>query len=202
MTAKWKGIVGRAFTADEFADYCAELRTEERSWHPELIVVHNTQIPSLADWHNVPGAHRMAGLQSYYRDEMHWSAGPHLFVADDVIWIFTPLTTPGVHSPSWNAVSWGVETVGDYEREELPESVFNNLVSALVSLHRLGGFLEPTIRFHREDPRTTHHGCPGRNLDKAALVERIAAELDGFDDPSSDNPALADLAGLPENDER
>ena len=24
--------------------------------------------------------------------------GPHLFVADDLIWVFTPLPTPGIHS--------------------------------------------------------------------------------------------------------
>lgn len=61
----------------------------------------------------------MQNLQSYYRDTMKWSGGPHLFVADDLVWAFTPLTVPGVHSPSWNNVSWGVELVGDYSTEQI-----------------------------------------------------------------------------------
>ena len=44
----------------------------------------------------------MRNLEAYYRDEQDWSAGPHLFVADDLIWVFTPLRTSWVHSPSWD----------------------------------------------------------------------------------------------------
>jgi hypothetical protein len=50
-----------------------------------------------------------------------WSAGPHLFIADHLIWVFTALGTRGVHSPSWNAI-WWVELVGDYSTEDLSVS--------------------------------------------------------------------------------
>src|SRR5215467_4483890 len=113
----WKGIVGQGFTAADFQSYAAGIQLE--SWVPQFVVVHNTQIPKLSDWHKKPGEQHMQELQHYYRDQMHWSGGPHLFVADDLIWVFTPLTVPGVHSPSWNAISWGVELIGDYDVEPL-----------------------------------------------------------------------------------
>ncbi|HEV2715317.1 MAG TPA: hypothetical protein VGU64_08645, partial [Terriglobales bacterium] len=74
---------------------------------------------TFADWHKHSGEERMRALERYYRDENHWSGGPHLFVADDLMWVFTPLNVPGVHSPSWNRVAWGVELVGDYDKEPL-----------------------------------------------------------------------------------
>src|SRR6266851_1193049 len=109
--AQWKGIVGHGFTPEEFDHYVASLIFG--AWRPQFVVLHNTASPRLSQWHSVPGVQRMRGLETYYRDTQGWSAGPHLFVADDLIWVFTPLTTSGVHAPSWNHVSWGVEMVGD-----------------------------------------------------------------------------------------
>jgi hypothetical protein len=108
----WKGIVGKGFTAGQFEDYAQGVQLT--AWRPQFVVLHNTYIPKLADWHKTPGEQRMLNLRAYYRDTRHWSAGPHLFIADDLIWVFTRLNTPGLHTPSWNAISWGVELVGDY----------------------------------------------------------------------------------------
>ena len=78
----WKGIVGKGFAADDFVAYVQTVSLT--NWYPQFVVVHNTCIPKLADWHKVPGLTRMSNLQSYYRDTQHWSGGPHLFVADDL----------------------------------------------------------------------------------------------------------------------
>jgi len=99
------------------------------------VVLHNTGAPKLADWHRVAGSVRMRNLESFYRDTQQWSAGPHLFVADDVIWVFTPLNVSGVHSPSWNSISWGVEMVGDYATEDFGPAVKGNAINALAILH-------------------------------------------------------------------
>ena len=171
----WKGIVGRGFTKEDFRTYVDTL--DFSVWTPQFAVLHNTQIPRLDQWHDVPGDRRMLGLQSYYRDEQKWSGGPHLFVADDLIWVFTPLTVPGVHSPSWNEVAWGVETVGDYDTEELPQSVFENVIAALSTLYKAVGLNAKTLRFHKEDPATTHRGCPGKNLVKQDVVDALAITL-------------------------
>ena len=79
----WKGIVGTGFARDEFANYIASIHLG--AWRPQFVVLHNTAVPKLADWHKVSGEQRMKNLESYYRDTQRWSAGPHLFVADDRI---------------------------------------------------------------------------------------------------------------------
>jgi hypothetical protein len=110
----WKPIVARGFTAPEFESYVEDLKMA--SWRPSFVVVHNTSAPSAAlyrQWQaraGWTGEQWLRNLESYYRG-LGWSGGPHLFVAVDKIWAFTPLTVPGTHSPAWNSRTWGVETV-------------------------------------------------------------------------------------------
>jgi N-acetylmuramoyl-L-alanine amidase len=197
----WKGIVGQGFTAVDFSSYIATLTFT--SWRPQFVVLHNTFDPTLAHWHDAPGEARMRNLQSYYRDTMGWSAGPHLFVADDLIWVFTPLTTSGIHSPSWNPISWGVEMVGDYSTEPFGPAVRDNAVSALAALHQLVGLDPNTLHFHKEDLKTTHKDCPGKNVVKAdmiqAIIDKIAANNPGEHSPDSSaadvNADAADTGG-------
>ena len=191
----WKGIVGDGFTPEQFENYIATVSFD--SWRPQFIVLHNTAVPTLGQWHDAPGEQRMRSLEHYYRDIQHWSAGPHLFVADDLIWVFTPLNVPGVHSPSWNAISWGVEMVGDYTVEELSDPVRINVVSAVSSLHALMGMDPNALRFHKEDPRTTHN-CPGQQIIKTEviswIVERMSEVHSG--DHAPGNAVLVQALGI------
>ena len=173
--ADWKGIVGKGFTANSFKTYVNGLALE--TWKPSFIVLHNTSVPTVADWVKVAGEQRMKNLEHYYRDEQKWSAGPHLFVAPDKIWVFTPLTTSGVHSPSWNAVSWGIEMVGDYQKEALNVDVMNNTVAAIAALSKFGSLDPSTLRLHKEDPKTTHKTCPGKNVVKQDVINAVSAKL-------------------------
>jgi hypothetical protein len=170
---KWKGIVGQRFTPGEFHHYLTGLTFD--AWKPKFIVVHNTQIPTLAQW---AGRSSIVGLENYYRDNQKWSGGPHLFIEPGGIWVFTPLTVPGVHSPSWNNVAWGVEIVGDFDHETFGDDQKQNVLEALASMHARMGWLEPNIRLHKEDPKTTHTGCPGRNIVKVELEAGIQTLLD------------------------
>ena len=172
---RWKGVVAAPFSAAAFEDYVRELKLGD--WRPQFVVLHNTQIPTLGEWRSSAGAEHMKALVEYYRDLQGWSAGPHLFVAEDFIWVFTPLNTPGVHSPSWNAVSWGVELVGDYDHEELPDALRANAVRALAALHELADIDPTTLKLHKEDPKTTHKGCPGTAIDKAGIVALVQATM-------------------------
>jgi hypothetical protein len=175
MSRPWQGVVARGYTADEFKAYVEAIQFKD--WKPEFVVLHNTAVPRFDQWHDVPGARRMAGLVGYYRDDQKWSAGPHLFIADDLIWVFTPLTTHGIHAPSWNEISWGVEMVGDYDHEELSIEVFNNTISALTTLHKKIDKPAQSLRFHKEDPATTHRSCPGHNVDKTEFVQILDVGL-------------------------
>jgi hypothetical protein len=180
LMTRWKGIVGRGFAPAAFASYVAGLSFA--IWRPLFVVLHHTGAPTLEQWLNgPPAAERMLNLQHYYRDELGWSAGPHLFVAPGLTWVFTPLSVPGVHSPSWNRVSWGVEMVGDYSVEAFDTGpgaqVAATTVAALAVLHSRLGLKPATLKFHREDPRTTHRECPGTKLDKADIIARVQAAL-------------------------
>jgi hypothetical protein len=196
----WRGIVGRSFSPADFEKYVATLKF---GWLPKFIVVHNTSAPDLATWQRwqarKPPLTDVAwarNLEVYYRDQQKWSGGPHVFVTPAGILAFTPLTGPGVHSPAWNDCSWGVETVGEFERERFAGAVRDNLVAALAILHAAAG-LSPLpylighrgLHFHKEDPKTTHKACPGRNMVKAELVAAVVAELKKLTESSS--PALA-----------
>jgi N-acetylmuramoyl-L-alanine amidase/Papain family cysteine protease len=189
----WKGIIGKGFRPDDFRQYVGTLAFTD--WRPQFIVVHNTSSPRLSQWHSTPGEQRMRNLESYYRDQLHWSAGPHLFVADDLIWVFTPLTTSGVHSPSWNGISWGVEIVGEFDQEPFGGAIKANAVDALAILHQWRGLDPQMLRFHKEDRLTTHRSCPGRNVDKMDLIlaieNRIASALPG------EHPGAAPATPLP-----
>jgi hypothetical protein len=170
----WKGIVGTAYSAEDFDTYVRSLSWS--GWRPRFIVLHNTAAPSLAQRPNGLTHQNILNLERYYRDEKGWSAGPHLFVDDQQIWVFTPLTTSGVHSPSWNSISLGVEMLGDYEHEAFDSGrglkVRQNAVSAMASLSAVLGLDPASMRLHREDPATTH-ACPGKNVKKLAVIQEV-----------------------------
>jgi hypothetical protein len=168
-------IVGLRFTPEEFEKYVSKLEFPE--WRPSFIVIHNTGSPNLDDWRSIPGETRMRNLANFYATVQGLSGGPHLIVDDKGIWVFNPLDKPGVHSPSWNHVSIGVEMVGDYTREKVDPAVLNNTVRAVAILDAAFKIQANTLKFHSDDPKTTHV-CPGPNLHKEDLIPRIAALLE------------------------
>lgn len=185
----WTPIVGRKFSAADFDTYVRSIKFG--AWRPAFVVVHNTSEPTralYAQWQQrnppVTMERWLENLVGYYRDQEGWSGGPHLFVADDGIGVFTPLTGPGVNTPSWNHISWGVETVGEFETEPFDGAVRDNLISALASLHAVLG-ADPAdfklgvrgLHFHKEDKGTTHQSCPGRHMVKADLVAAVVARM-------------------------
>jgi hypothetical protein len=173
----WKGIVDRSFGVEGFDAYCRSLQWP--NWRPSFVVLHNTFNPTLAMRPNGLTQQNIMNSQSYYRDHRHWSAGPHLFVDDRQIWVFTPLTVPGVHSPSWNGVSLGVEMLGDYQKEAFDGGrgldVRRNAVAAIAILSEVLALDPDGMRLHREDPKTTHKECPGDNVSKPEFIADVKA---------------------------
>ncbi len=170
----WKSIVGLSFTAEEFESYCHSLQWT--SWRPSFIVLHNTASPNLAQRPGGFTKKHIQNLQSFYRDTQKWSAGPHLFIDDLQIWVFTPLTMSGVHSPSWNKLAIGIEMLGDYAKDSFKTgrglAVRKNAVAAMATISAVLGLDPETIRLHKEDPRTTHD-CPGKNVVKAEVISEV-----------------------------
>lgn len=172
--SRWKGIVGESFTTEAFDAYCHGLKWE--AWRPQFIVLHNTGVPSLAQRPRGFNQGHMRALEAYYRDQQNWSAGPHLFVDDHGVWVFTPLTVSGVHSPSWNKIALGVEMLGTYETEAFDSGrgrkVRANAVAAMATLSAILGLDPHTMRLHREDTATTH-ACPGKNVRKLEVIQEV-----------------------------
>lgn len=180
----WQGIDGRRLSVDAFAKHVAELQFTD--WRPSMVVVHNTANPSLyplaghGSWHGsktTPQQRVNESLVKYYRDQQGWSGGPHLFIDDEGIWLFTPLNKRGTHSPSWNGIAVGIEMVGDYDAEAFSSGpgskVRDQTVAALAALcARFGWDPATKMKLHREDPKTTH-ACPGKNVDKADMIRRV-----------------------------
>jgi hypothetical protein len=170
----WKGIVGKSFSREEFDDYCHELQWT--AWRPSFIVLHNTAAPSLKQRPKGLTRQHITNLESFYRDEQGWKAGPHLFIDDLQIWVFTPLTVSGTHSPSWNKVALGFEMLGDYDAESFDSgrglAARENAVAAIATLSAILGLDPATMRLHREDPLTTH-ACPGKNVRKLEVIQAV-----------------------------
>lgn len=176
--------VKKLFSPPQFEEFVHKLAYPKTpasfGWQPkpEFIVVHNTAEPSLAQWAKLGGLQRIKNLESYYKNDQKWSGGPHLFVAPEGIWLFNALEYPGVHSPSWNRVAFGVEMVGDYDTEDFnaqsgaSATVRAYSVQALAVLSAKFSFDSTSLRLHKEDPKTTHE-CPGKTVHKGDLVQAV-----------------------------
>lgn len=178
-------IVGKKYSIAEFETYCDSLSKQE--W-VKKIVLHNTAIPSLAQR---PGgiltSQHIKNLKSYY-EGLGWSGGPHLFVDATGIWVFNPLNKKGVHSPSFNSNAWGVEMLGDYQKESftsgLGAAVANNAQHAIAMLAQVQNWtnIKDKMILHKEDPNTTHKTCPGKNVDKLEFMNRVNMILNPVDE--------------------
>lgn len=186
----WADFDGKAYTRDEFAARVATLRW--RHWKPSGIALHNTAAPTLAQWAESGPRHdaRIRNLQSYFENKRRWHAGPHLFISRNFINGFSNILKPGVHSRCFNATHIGIEMVGDYGSEEFNSGdgslVRDNTVFAMAHLYRALKFKPSCLVFHKEC-RRDNHDCPGRKVDKAAMIRRVVdtiRTLDGAGPPT------------------
>lgn len=196
------------FNQEEFRKYVAPITWNR--WRPTRIMWHNTAAPSLAQWIKsakddqakglVGGTSRIASLERFFREDNHWTGCPHLFIANDLIWVMNPLTAAGVHSPSFNNSAIGIEMIGDYDTEDDDSGeglrVENNTIFATAILcSALGIDPEPgvtdkhmrrivsgTIFIHKQDWATTHD-CPGKDVaeDHLAMVQSVRDLMAGGD---------------------
>jgi len=170
-------IDGRVMQADQFVQYV--MTKDFGTPPPTMIFLHHTWRPRQEEW---KGYQTILGMKNYYEQqvwtdaagEQHigWNAGPHLFIADDGIWLFTDLDRDGIGVRGYNAGSRHVEMVGDYDNQLPSGATLANTVAALGILHvRLN--LDPrTLLFHRDrGPKT----CPGTAVTKEWIIPQIEA---------------------------
>lgn len=184
-------FVGKCFpTAKEFLDYLDTIQF--KAWTPRYVTMHHTGAPSLKTWRTyahgtrkvpITDARWMANLAGYYGNELGWSAGPHFFFTPDNFCVLSLPEKRGVHAVSFNASSWGVECVGDFDSEIFTPELANRYAEGLACLHlALGISPDPFVfntrglHFHRDDPKTKKT-CPGRGVDKARMIALVKQQM-------------------------
>jgi hypothetical protein len=170
--------VGKVWTRDSFHRYLSGLKRPE--WI-KGVTLHHTGAPSLATRPRGFAAQHIENIANYYKGELGWKSGPHLFIDDDQCFGMTPLTERGVHARSFNATHIGIEVLGEYDTESPFEgrglacwTMTAGITAAI--LEWLGAdvgavdFKRPLLTFHRDDPKTSKT-CAGRKIEKEWFVE-------------------------------
>ncbi len=196
-------ILNKKLTIQEFSDYLSNKSFGNTP--PDSIVLHHTWKPRKQDWR---GQYTVEGLKRFYEGK-GWSAGPHIFVADDGIWLFTDMYNVGIHAGEGNAryahedgriyngyqvpssirdynnfkiqsYSIAVEVVGDYDQEVWSGDTKSNSLYCLDMLMKKLNISENKLNFHRDFSTKT---CPGMAIKK----DWVLSELKKLQYSNSDN---------------
>ena len=183
-------FVGQCYpTARDFLAYLDGIKWES-SWRPRFVTMHHTGSPSLATWKTY-GARKapisdvqwMRNLAGYYGNEKRWSAGPHFFFTPANFCVLSLPGRRGVHAQSFNALSWGVECVGDFDAEPFTAELADRYAEGLACLHLAAGlspdpyqFKRSGLHFHRDDPATTKT-CPGKRVGKDQMILLVKSHM-------------------------
>jgi hypothetical protein len=176
------------FTPDEFDAYVKKINprmfTEPSSGAKTPIlgaVLHNTYMPDLKmvqgylDAKKWDEPHLIENWWTLYRQKA-WQSGPHIFIFPTKIYVATPLDVRGTHSPSYNRNYWGIEIIGDYSHEILPDNMRYMAERVLKAFyHQIAvSAVDKNFHFHGEDVKSTHHFCPGSGVGpKTAWLAKI-----------------------------
>ncbi|MBU0577190.1 peptidoglycan recognition protein family protein [Patescibacteria group bacterium] len=158
-------IINRKLGLHEFEDY---IRSYNFGTEPaNKLVIHHTWRPTKEQWQ---GQASINGLKGYY-ERKGWSAGPHLFIAEDGIWLFSPMRKDGIHAGSLNHRTIGIEIVGDYDDNKWDGKTKYNALGAIKALMFYLHLENRDVLFHRD---ASPKSCPGWAITKEWLFEELA----------------------------
>lgn len=173
------------------ADFLAYLESIKfGTWRPQIIVAHHTGAPDLKTWQGyqtrkppIDDKQWLSNLASYYGNTLGWRSGPQFFFTPKHYCVLSPPTARGVHAASFNSISWGVEMVGNFDREPFDGELRDRYVKGLACLYVALGksprpyvYKQSGLHFHRDDPLTPKT-CPGTKVNKDDLIRRIEAAM-------------------------
>jgi hypothetical protein len=171
-------MIGRVLTTDEWLAYVRDY--DFGTIPPARLVLHHTYRPTQAQWR---GLRSMRGMQHYYAG-LGWSSAPHIYVAPDGIWLFTPMSRVGIHAGTgnqgWSGGVWwysiGLEMVGYFDYERPSGAVWDYARTVMGSLsERLDIAPRQLISFHRD--YTNQKSCPGWAVTKEWVFGEVEAWL-------------------------
>lgn len=185
-------FVGKCFPkAEQFLEYLDTIQFS--AWRPKFVTMHHTGSPSLKTWEGygkranpITDEQWMRNLASYYGNEMKWSAGPQFFFTPKNFCVLSLPNKRGVHAVSFNATSWGVECVGDFDSEPFTQQLADRYAEGMACLHIAAGldpdnylFNQRGLHFHRDDPKTSKT-CPGKKVSKELMVRLIKQKMEAM----------------------
>jgi len=194
---------GRVMNPVEFVRHVLSL--EAPTPHPTRVFLHHTWRPTPETWQ---GSATMAAMKAYYEQQIWedaegrkhegWTAGPHLFIAQDGIWLFSDLRFDGVGVYGHNYRSRHIEMVGNYD-EQLPTgAILENTIVALGILHEWLGLDIDDLNFHRD---FSTKSCPGWAVQKDWIIPQVRSWITAFRQANSERLSALrrSLAAIVEN---
>ncbi len=226
--------IGKGLKSAEFAAYVQTYNFGSQP--PTFVVLHHTSIPDTMHARVRHGSwdagetgmdeaqiyakrqRQLTGIWNYYQQQLGWDRGPHLFIDDRWIWLFTPMYYQGIHAAEGNGMphsySIGIEVIGHYEWVQWPQPI-EDLVgySVAVLKQRLGTFelkhqpFAGGVSSHRDYNKPA---CPGGAITEAYYLnvlhcawQRVSSgemHTSSTDDASAaislDMPILGAASGL------
>jgi len=158
-------IINRCLSIEEFRQYVKEYYFGSEP--ANKLVIHHTWKPTTDSW---DGERSIQGLKNYY-EKKGWPAGPHLFIAEEGIWLFSPMRKDGIHTAGLNHCSIGIEVVGDYDNEVWSGNTKTNALGAIKILMDRLNLTFKDIYFHRDVSSKT---CPGLAITKEWLFSELS----------------------------
>jgi N-acetylmuramoyl-L-alanine amidase len=122
-----EGLLKLSFTPAEFTVWMRDVVKPKMQWQPQGCVLHNTGTmvwPGFdARGHMITPAQRMENMSVNW-DARGFTSAPHVVISPDgMVNVPWPPWLHGTHSPSWNATHFGIELVGDFDREAFPDKM-------------------------------------------------------------------------------
>lgn len=175
-------IDGRCMSPVEFVRYVTTLDMPDPL--PTRVFLHHTWRPTPETWQ---GRSTMYAMKAYYEKQIWedaqgrkhegWNAGPHLFVAQDGIWLFSDLCYDGVGVYGHNYRTRHIEIVGDYDNQQPSGAILENTIVTLGILHERFGLDIRQLGFHRD---FSTKSCPGWAIEKSWIIPLAEAWIAAY----------------------
>ncbi|MDD4407395.1 MAG: N-acetylmuramoyl-L-alanine amidase, partial [Bacilli bacterium] len=159
-------IVNKYLTVKKFKKYTNE---KEFSRKIDKIVLHHTS-DSLESWKTKKTS---IGYYKKMYEKRGWTTGPHLFIDEGGIFLFTDINIEGTHANSANKGSIGIEMVGNYDKKVPKGKIWEKTKRVLNILLKKFDLNVKDIHLHRKF--NPNKSCPG----KAITLKWIYSELKG-----------------------
>jgi hypothetical protein len=191
--------IGRGLTLFEFVEYVDTFNFG--LYPPTSVVLHHTIMPDAGyaklskgvwtagearlkpDQVYAKRLKQLDSIRNYYRDTKGWSKGPHLFIDEKYIWLFTPMDEPGIHAKHGNGVynnfSIGIEMIGYFEKLLWPSAVETLVGGAVAVLQNKLKTFDITYRTHNGISSHRDWGkpeCPGKAITEKYYIEVLRRE--------------------------